>query len=74
MFCRLFKQLAKKYHRMTQKTTPTTTPTSATPLSPDSEVVFREGADYVSDLYNTILDNNLETETLITVEPPIRTL
>jgi hypothetical protein len=46
----LFKQLAKKYHRMTQKTTPTTTPTSATPLSPDSEVVFREGADYSTEV------------------------
>ena len=54
-FCRLFKQLAKKYHRMTQKTTPTTTPTSATPLSPDSEAVFRESADFVSELYNTII-------------------
>ncbi|CAI8033481.1 Dymeclin [Geodia barretti] len=46
----LFKQLAKKYHRMTQKTTPTTTPTSATPLSPDSEAVFRESADFSTEV------------------------
>ncbi|CAI8054037.1 Dymeclin [Geodia barretti] len=46
----LFKQLAKKYHRITQTTTPTTTPTSATPLSPDSEAVFRESADFSTEV------------------------
>ena len=47
--CSLFKQLAKKYQRMTGKlkTTPTATPTS-TPVTPEADNVFREAVDHVS--------------------------
>ena len=48
-FRSLFKQLAKKYQKMTGnlKTTPTTTPTSATPTTPESATFPKDTADYV---------------------------